>query len=387
MADFQPVLEHENRNGFNLVAIGPDDAILNQRSGLGTLSYSMVFERRGDSRLPVRPDKSMMKAARTADSDGVPCPVAGCDFVARRMTKSGSNLDARRDEFENQKELYMCPRHRIFISPTTFEYENPECSLLWGDDDELRLARFLADPANGKRTWTRLGRERDEDSVTWNVFRYLVRNNLMDEFLAHLVPDRLRVGMVHEKTVFWSVDLESQSVLAELKGARNAIGEKPGSDSEPDLIIVTNSKVIVLEVKVGSSAITKPGKGITSRYNAAFNEYGDAIFKCSSVEDSVDAIGYELFRFLLLTRALEQKFNRPAELVLLTRDEADPGLIPAIDRVLRDPGDIKIITWTQVAKALASLKVDDTYENKIVRRYLDSKTLGYDSRGKLVTLL
>lgn len=302
------------------------------------------------------------------------------------MTKNGVNLDAHRDELESQKELYMCPKHRIYISPTTFECENPECSLLWGDDDELRLARLLANPANGKRTWMRLGRERDEDSATWNVFRYLVRNGLMDEFLAQVIPDRLRIGMVHEKTVFWSMDLESQSVLAELKDARRAIGERPGSGSEPDLIIITNSKVIVLEVKGGSSAITKPRKGTASRYNAAFNEYGATLFRCSTVEDAVGAIGYELFRFLLLTRALERQFNRPAELVLLTRDEADPGLIPAISGVLNDPGDIRIVTWSEVAKAPGSLTAADTYENKIVKRYLDSKTLGYYA-GNLVTLL
>lgn len=244
------------------------------------------------------------------------------------------------------------------------------------------MARFLADPTSGKRTWTRLGRERDEDSVTWNVFRYLVRCNLMDEFLAQLVPDPLRVGMVHEKTVFWSVDLESESVLAGLKDARRTIGERPGSGSEPDLIVVTNSKVVVLEVKVGPSAITKPRKGTASRYNAAFNEYGATLFRCSTVEDAVGAIGYELFRF----RALERKLNRPAELVLLTRDGADSGLIPAIGGILNDPGDIKIITWSEVAKALGSLTAADTYENKIVRRHLDSKILGYDG-GNLVTLL
>ena len=38
---------------------------------------------------------------------------------------------------------YLCPRHRVFISPSTFQYETPESSLLWRDVDDLDAVGFL----------------------------------------------------------------------------------------------------------------------------------------------------------------------------------------------------------------------------------------------------
>jgi hypothetical protein len=123
------------------------------------------------------------------------------------MSKAGVNLD---NLPEDRRGDFMCPRHRIYISPTTFEYENPRSSLLWQSPEELRLIDILEDPTNGKRTWKRMGRERDEDSLTWNVFRCLDRNRMLGRFLEAAIPrSTWRLGPPRDvhKIRYWSVDL------------------------------------------------------------------------------------------------------------------------------------------------------------------------------------
>jgi len=169
--------ECENAIGFSLAALIPIDAFMKDETGPGTVAYFALFERRAESRNPLMLDRWTLKQERTITEKGVPCPVIGCDFVAPRMTANGPNLDSSKEKLSD----YLCPKHRIYISPTTFEYEEPTISLLWPEDKETAIRLSKA----GKRTWSRMGRERDEDSLVWNVFRFLERNGLLKNFLEN----------------------------------------------------------------------------------------------------------------------------------------------------------------------------------------------------------
>ena len=65
------------------------------------------------------------------------------------------------------KQLFKCPKHNIYISPTTFEYQSELDNLLWKDEADLDLL----DRTKGVKRESRIARDRSEDAVTWNVFR------------------------------------------------------------------------------------------------------------------------------------------------------------------------------------------------------------------------
>ena len=85
---------------------------------------------------------------------------------------------------------FRCKQHRICISSSTFEYVDEWANLLWyeGEDREL-LNRIL-----GEKRESRMARERSEDALTWNVFRYMERGAVLE----HLHRIRARMLRINE---------------------------------------------------------------------------------------------------------------------------------------------------------------------------------------------
>ncbi len=65
-----------------------------------------------------------LRAERHITGEHVLCPVKGC------------SKEVERQRVQYQKvEAYKCTKHDIYISPSTFEYENYENNLLWFDSE------------------------------------------------------------------------------------------------------------------------------------------------------------------------------------------------------------------------------------------------------------
>lgn len=90
----------------------------------------------------------------------VECPVKGCSKKVKRQKN-----------FFKREEMFKCPEHNIYISPSTFAYQCELDILLWKDDD-LNLFEKIKEV---KRE-SRIAYDNSEDAVTWNVFRFLERN-------------------------------------------------------------------------------------------------------------------------------------------------------------------------------------------------------------------
>ncbi|WP_233488480.1 hypothetical protein [Petrotoga sp. 9PW.55.5.1] len=58
----------------------------------------------------------------------VDCPVKGCSEKVERQR-----------EFFRREESFKCPKHIIYISPSTFEYQSELDNLLWKDKADLDL--------------------------------------------------------------------------------------------------------------------------------------------------------------------------------------------------------------------------------------------------------
>lgn len=379
IGELNKVAEHENANGFSLVALVPLDAFADETTGPGTVGYFALFERPAGRDCPLMLDRWTLRPERVATEEGVPCPVIGCDFVAPRMTGAGPNLGSSKDGLSD----YLCPRHRIYISPTTFEYEEPATSLLWPGDKET--AQRLA--GAGKRTWARMGRERDEDSLTWNVFRYLERHGLLEKLLGGLLrraaPALPRLGPV-EKVVYWSVDLDKKATWEDLQRARNRIGEG-ARGSEPDVVVVFRRAVALVEVKLDSASVTPAPSPLPPYYRDDHGVFKKDLQSAASAE----GIGYELMRFFLLGEALREHLNKPLAVISLTQDGLDDDLPQRVGKAvhLNAARCYGRLSWREVYEFIEQSDVDNPVERMIMVRYLRGKTLGYDAAGTLRTLL
>src|SRR5579863_8550699 len=76
---------------------------------------------------------------------------------------------------------FRCPVHGIFITSNTFEYASERDNMLWTEEHDLTLWESIKAP--GVKRECRVARDNSEDAVTWNVFRYLERQDLIAKFI------------------------------------------------------------------------------------------------------------------------------------------------------------------------------------------------------------
>jgi hypothetical protein len=136
----------------------------------------------------------------------VECPVKGCSKKVKRQRRF----------FKKRKE-FLCERDNIFISPTTFEYVNELDNLLWKDSLDLETINRMKEC---KSEIHRLGRERSEDALSWNVFRFLEKNDLIEGLLdaiTHTSPK-------YSELIYWSYSQREDDSWSLLDEARREFG-------------------------------------------------------------------------------------------------------------------------------------------------------------------
>ena len=140
----------------------------------------------------------------------VECPVKGCPRSVPRQRKN----------FRRSSE-FKCPDHSIFISPSTFEYENKIDNLLWKSelDQDLLFNKIF----KVKRETERIARDNSEDAVTWNVFRFLEKQNLLNGFLSNLT------GFPADdcEIIYWSYCQPEKQCWSRLQQVRNEFEINP----------------------------------------------------------------------------------------------------------------------------------------------------------------
>jgi hypothetical protein len=86
-----------------------------------------------------------------------------------------------------------------------------------------------------------MAHERSEDAVTWNVFRFLDKNGLLDALVAHWTG-----WPASDATIaYWSMLSTPEGGAHPLLAlARQAFEEMPPNLSEPDLILETADSLL-----------------------------------------------------------------------------------------------------------------------------------------------
>ena len=169
----------------------------------------------------------------------VECPVKGCT----------EKVERQRGGFKRE-ERFKCPKHRIYISPTTFEYQSEMDNVLWKEKADIDLFNQIK---TVKRE-SRIARDNSEDAVTWNVFRFLERNNLVESTLSSIIGSLLNSSEV----IYWSYSQRENSSYSGLNNAREEFGEEIRTGSEPDIIIKTDNALLFIEAKLTAGNETVP---------------------------------------------------------------------------------------------------------------------------------
>jgi hypothetical protein len=304
---------------------------------------------------------SQLKGNITVTEDSVKCPVLGCGNTVARQRKNFK----RREEFK-------CREHQIFISPSTFEYQNELLNLLWRNDDDLNL---LAGIKKVKRE-SRMSRDNSEDSVSFNVFRYLERNDL----LSSVIGSFLGVPPKSPEVIYWSYSWGEDGGWSKLNDARITFGEQPSKGSEPDIIIYSKDALLFIEAKLTAGNKTRPSEPAKlAEYAEGGDRWASEVCRSSCQAIAIDDRKYELLRFWLLGTWLAQEMKRRFYLVNLVCSGKEEGIEADFgEHINAEAGsrEFRRITWEDIYR---SIKVGgtDSAEKIAILDYFREKTIGY----------
>jgi len=317
--------------------------------------------------------------------DTIICPVIGCENQVKKMTKGVLNsLDAYLEKGENNREKfnqYLCKKHKIYITPTTFIYEDLRDNLLWYDADKDFLDKIIV----AKRIKAQLHHDKSEDAVSWNVFRFLERTKLLSGFLEGLHNSPVK----NPEVIYWSYSQSQQKVWNELEKARVEFGEKPQKSSEPDLIVKSDDVLFFIEVKLTAPNKVDFNKNHTAEDKAErVRRYskGDYFLK-QPVENIMDAGYYQLMRFWLIGAWIADNENFNFYLLNLVRkdgEKEEKNIGSKFGKYIKQNGkrEFMRITWEDIYKYISTTDILGEDKDKMLG-YFRNKTIGYDGSGRL----
>ena len=309
-----------------------------------------------------------LRAERHVSGEHILCPVKGCSKQVERQKEQYQKVEA-----------YKCPKHDIYISPSTFEYENYESNLLWFDSDDKTLLESIF----AEKRESRMAREKSEDAVTWNVFRYLEKKDLLKPFLDSISSS----GNEDARLIYWSFDQDSSGPYAPLVEAREEFGEKSNQGSEPDLIIEAKGNIYFIETKLDSGNKGGPGKSTNKKkYETGGNNWFGEVFKSGADFDKVAVTErfYELMRLWLLgTWIANEYLHRNFFLINLVMSRKERDIEDLFGRHVHynETRAFKRLSWEQIYSLIERQAPLDG--RKEIVEYFHGKTLGYNSSGDL----
>jgi hypothetical protein len=296
----------------------------------------------------------------------VECPVKGCSQKVTRQRR-----------FFRTAPQFQCPEHRIYISPSTFEYPTKLDNLLWQDRQDVLL---LENIMRNKRE-SRMARDNSEDALSWNVFRYLDKEGYLSMILSYIIGRDL--GKL--QLVYWSYSSSFQSVWPDLAAARREFGEQPQRSSEPDLIAFSNKAVLFIEAKLTASNKAKPGNlENKKKYLTGGNGWYQQVFMSDYTEIANNAKMYELLRFWLLGSWIAAQSGRDFYLVNVTRSEYEQDIEERFGHHIKANVQrcFMRVTWEGLYERIAE-KIPPSVERDLLLDYLKYKTVGYNQSREL----
>jgi hypothetical protein len=296
----------------------------------------------------------------------VECPVMGCP----------QDVERQRHSFKRE-ERFRCPEHKIYISPSTFEYDLEIDNLLWKNETDLTLLEAVK---TVKRE-SRISRDNSEDAISWNVFRYLEDTNQVAKLLSWVTQTEQHLI----ELMYWSYSQEAHGAWPELNKARKEFGENLQRSSEPDLIALTDTALFFIEAKVTATNNTSPsGSNNRTNYLTGGNEWHTHVFVSDFDTVAIKARKYELFRFWLLGSWLASQIGRDFYLINIVLSEREKDIEqrfhPHIQKGINC--HFKRVAWEEIHNFIAEYAPED-HNKSVILEYFGNKTIGYNRFGEL----
>ncbi len=218
---------------------------------------------------------------------------------------------------------------------------------LWRPQAATRLDWILQHALNklnraNKRR--RIANERSEDLLTWNFFSWLEDHKLLGGLLTMAgVPD----GGSGARIFYWGVN--DRYELRDLPGLLAArFDERPLRLSEPDILLVGDSSVVVIEAKLGSPNNRLQGKA------KPVSQYAKAVAGWFRDLDAAStAQYYELVRNWALGAVMAEHLQKHLAVINLVPEHHEPDIERTFGQLLSDKGRFRRLTWERCAQALA----------------------------------
>jgi hypothetical protein len=311
------------------------------------------------------------------------CPVKQCGRIVKKMRNA--DLRSLRSYLEKEKSPketvgfkdLFCAEHKIYVTPSTFMYEDLSDNLLWYDgEDREALDRVL----KFKRVRAQFHHDNSEDAVSWNVFRFLERNELVDGFLSSVTGN----PVTSSEMIYWSYSQKDNETWPELNEARKEFGEEPKRGSEPDIIIGTDRALFFIEAKLTATNNTSPSDSENpKRYEVGGGSWFSKVFKTDFKTIAVHEKKYELMRFWLLGTWMAYQQKKDFCLINLVRDAKERNIESQFGQLIRENHQRRFmrVTWEKIYEFVCGAATPSDKDQMI--RFFKNKTIGYDGKGNL----
>ncbi|MGD0072467.1 MAG: hypothetical protein ABSB71_13020 [Candidatus Bathyarchaeia archaeon] len=307
-----------------------------------------------------------LKSAIKVTENFVECPVRNCKTIVPRQRRRFQRSDK-----------FLCPEHAIYISPSTFEYKKQTENLLWNEEADLNLLKRIA---LVKRE-SRIARDNSEDAVTWNVFRFLEKENFLSRYLSMLSKSEIR----NPEIVYWSYSQSEKNAWSKLVQARKEFELVPEKGSEPDIIIKSDKALFVIEAKLKASNKTVPSSKdplVKEKYVTGGCGWYQDVFKSDFETVAISDRKYELLRFWLLGSWMAQNQRLRFILVNLVPAEREKDIETQFKKHIKEDTNRAFLrsTWEDIYRLIQET---DNRKKHLMLDYFRNKTVGYDREGNL----
>jgi hypothetical protein len=297
----------------------------------------------------------------------VECPVEGCS----------EKVERQRVSFTTESK-FKCPVHNIYISPSTFEYQSELDNLLWKDKVDLDLFEKI----KLVKRESRIARERSEDAVSWNVFRFLEKQNLICDFLQKVAG----ISEDNAEVIYWSYSQSQHGTWFMLNEGRKEFELRPSKGSEPDIIILGKKTLVIIEAKfLDSNKSQVPPPRVEHTYISRGGGWWKQVFHSGFKTIAVENRKYELSRFWLIGSWIAKQLNLDFYLVNLTLSGRDGDIEQIFKEHINESSTrmFKRITWEEIYQYVLSTNLPEK-DKDTMKKYFENKTRGYDGNGNLL---
>lgn len=219
---------------------------------------------------------------------------------------------------------------------------------LWRPQTAARLDRILDHALNeGNRVnkRRRMANERSEDLLTWNVFSWLEDHHLLGGLLT-------MIGLADKGSnvcvFYWGVNDRYSFPLSLPQLLTSTFGESERWLSEPDILLVGDSSLVVIEAKLGSPNNRSHGK------SKPFDQYIKGSAKWFADPLSLPKTEYyELVRNWALGAAIAADLGKSLTLINLVPEHRERDIEQTFGPLLSGRGLFRRLTWEECARTLA----------------------------------